>query len=567
MNTRFTQSLAALLLAMSLAHQARGQNSTTFTYQGQLTDWITGSPLTGLYDFRFRLYDDDGTPGRLGNPLPLGAPIMVTTNVVPVTNGLFTVRLDFTRAPFDGPPRWLEIDVRQGAAAYRTLAERTELTPIPYAIYAQTAGTVTNAAIGNAQLAPNAVAAANLQANSVAADKIDFHQVVKSLDGLKDDVTLSAGANVTLATNANNLTINATGGPFSVNGNSVYYNAGNVGIGTDSPQGALDINVFDTTFSGLGIDDVYNRIPCLHPPCIEVLTGSYYFRARRLNLIGNDYTTQFIVRGDGRVGIGTANPSAALDVQGNLLIGTGINNQNHKLIIRGPNSPGDANSFQDLSYEFANAGSAKVRAFRGSSWDTYLQLLTTDAAAGSDNPQVRLQIGGDGRAFIYSKLDVEGDVGCWSLTTTSNASVGSLCIRGGADLAEPFEMSGREIPKGSLVIIDEENPGQLKLATQAYDTRVAGIVSGANGVNPGISLHQAGVIEGGQNVALSGRVYARADASSGSIKPGDLLTSSSTPGHVMKAADPKRAQGAVVGKAMSPLKEGQGMVLVLVSLQ
>jgi hypothetical protein len=92
-------------------------------------------------------------------------------------------------------------------------------------------------------------------------------------------------------------------------------------------------------------------------------------------------------------------------------------------------------------------------------------------------------------------------------------------------------------------------------------------VSGANGIHPGITLHQEGALEGGQNVALSGRVYALADASGSPIKPGDLLTSSGTPGHVMKVTEHSKAQGAVVGKAMSSLKQGRGLVLVLVSLQ
>ena len=74
-------------------------------------------------------------------------------------------------------------------------------------------------------------------------------------------------------------------------------------------------------------------------------------------------------------------------------------------------------------------------------------------------------------------------------------------------------------------------------------------------------------MEGGQNVALSGRVYVQADASNGAIKPGDLLTTSATPGHAMKVAEPGKAQGAILGKAMSALKNGQGLVLVLVSLQ
>ena len=68
-------------------------------------------------------------------------------------------------------------------------------------------------------------------------------------------------------------------------------------------------------------------------------------------------------------------------------------------------------------------------------------------------------------------------------------------------------------------------------------------------------------------MALSGRVYVQADAAFGAIQPGDLLTTSDTPGHAMKVADYAKAQGAILGKAMSGLKEGKGLVLVLVTLQ
>jgi hypothetical protein len=128
-------------------------------------------------------------------------------------------------------------------------------------------------------------------------------------------------------------------------------------------------------------------------------------------------------------------------------------------------------------------------------------------------------------------------------------------------------MGRAEIPKGSVVVIDKDHPGELKLSATAYDKTVAGIVSGANGINPGIALHQEGALEGGQNVALTGRVYVQADASNGAIEPGDLLTTSTTPGHAMKVTDYARAQGAILGKAMTTLDAGKGMVLVLVSLQ
>jgi hypothetical protein len=153
------------------------------------------------------------------------------------------------------------------------------------------------------------------------------------------------------------------------------------------------------------------------------------------------------------------------------------------------------------------------------------------------------------------------------LHVAGTARVGVLTITGGADVAEPFAMSDPDLPQGSVVIIDETQPGRLKLSEQPYDTRVAGIISGAGGVNSGLTLSQQGVLEGGQPVALSGRVYALADATESPIKPGDLLTTSSSPGHCMKAADRDRAYGTVIGKAMTELTDGRGLVLVLVSLQ
>jgi hypothetical protein len=154
-----------------------------------------------------------------------------------------------------------------------------------------------------------------------------------------------------------------------------------------------------------------------------------------------------------------------------------------------------------------------------------------------------------------------------TLDSAGVLSVPVLQITGGADVAEPFKMATESLPKGSVVVIDDEAAGQLKLSDHAYDTRVAGIVSGANGINPGLSLRQAGLTDGSQNVALSGRVYVLADASTGAIKPGDLLTTSATPGHAMKVTNHAQAQGAILGKAMSSLPTGRGMVLVLVTLQ
>jgi hypothetical protein len=143
-----------------------------------------------------------------------------------------------------------------------------------------------------------------------------------------------------------------------------------------------------------------------------------------------------------------------------------------------------------------------------------------------------------------------------------------LQITGGSDLAEPFEFSDTEsLPPGSVVIIDDENPGRLKLSNTPYDKRVAGVLSGAGGIRPGVTLRQEGISDRGQDVALNGRVYVFASASNGAIVPGDLLTTSEIPGHAMKATDRSLSHGTVIGKAMSRLESGEGLVLVLVNLQ
>ena len=99
--------------------------------------------------------------------------------------------------------------------------------------------------------------------------------------------------------------------------------------------------------------------------------------------------------------------------------------------------------------------------------------------------------------------------------------------------------------------------------------KVAGIISGANGLKPGMVMKAEGeeLMAGEHPVALTGRVWCWCDASPSPIQPGDLLTTSDTTGHAMKVVDHARAPGAVIGKAMTALEDGRGLVLVLVSLQ
>jgi hypothetical protein len=169
---------------------------------------------------------------------------------------------------------------------------------------------------------------------------------------------------------------------------------------------------------------------------------------------------------------------------------------------------------------------------------------------------------GIGTATPTNKLTVRGNVEIQSASTGATV----VEIGEGLDYAEGFDVTADDgITPGSVLVIDPENSGKLALSSEAYDSKVAGIVAGANSLGSGVRL---GTGRFDHDVALAGRVYCKVDAGREGIKPGDLLTSSNVPGHAMKATDHERAWGAIIGKAMEGLEKGAtGQILVLVTLQ
>ncbi len=137
----------------------------------------------------------------------------------------------------------------------------------------------------------------------------------------------------------------------------------------------------------------------------------------------------------------------------------------------------------------------------------------------------------------------------------------------GADCAEEFEIVEGEAPvePGTVMVIEEGN--SLQVSFSAYDRRVAGVVSGAGDYRPGIVLGRLSTHARRHAIALVGKAFCKVDARYSPIRVGDLLTTSDTPGHAMLAADPSRAFGAVIGKALRPLAEGQGLIPILIALQ
>lgn len=135
-----------------------------------------------------------------------------------------------------------------------------------------------------------------------------------------------------------------------------------------------------------------------------------------------------------------------------------------------------------------------------------------------------------------------------------------------ADFAEDFNISGVEaIEPGTVMVLCDE--GALQPSEHAYDKCVAGVISGAGSYKPGIVLDKQPSQGNRKPVALLGKVYCKVDARYAPIQVGDLLTTSDTRGHAMKATNRRHAFGAVIGKALRPLKDGQGLIPILIALQ
>lgn len=167
---------------------------------------------------------------------------------------------------------------------------------------------------------------------------------------------------------------------------------------------------------------------------------------------------------------------------------------------------------------------------------------------------------GIGTTSPTKPLDVVGDINATGSITGGNVKAKYQ------DIAEWVD-SSQKLIAGTVVILDPEKSNQVIAATEPYDSRVAGVIS----QQPGVELGEAG--EGRVLVASTGRVKVKVDATNGPIKIGDLLVTSEKSGVAMKSVPVEvsgvrmHRPGTLIGKALEPLAQGTGEILVLLSLQ
>lgn len=201
-------------------------------------------------------------------------------------------------------------------------------------------------------------------------------------------------------------------------------------------------------------------------------------------------------------------------------------------------------------------------------------------AANGDGVRGESRGGGAGVRGVSTNRERVGVVGENTAQGFAGLFVGNVDVRGSifcdgdvilrnADCAEDFDLVADVAAEpGTVMKIDVD--GALRPSTTAYDGCVAGVVSGAGDYRPALRLDSRAVLSGDvprAPIALVGKVFCKVDATAAPIAVGDLLTTSNTPGHAMRAGDPGRAFGAVIGKALRPLAGGTGLIPILIALQ
>jgi hypothetical protein len=626
----------------------------TVTYQGRLLD--DSSVADGLYDLRFSAYNEEGD----SNPLTVTG-----AQDVDVIDGYFTVQLGLDGVEFNGDgAHWLEVAVREANSTdpgdYVTLSPRQQLTPTPYAVYAESAGvdsdwmvsgddmySIPSDRVGIGTTSPSSKL--HVEDDTTSSVQITIHnQNDAGSERLFFGTSTASDAGILVYGSTNTsypgkwrFLNNKTSAHFDwlTNGSArmTLTNNGNLGIGTTSPEGSLHIRslqpevrfeesdqgnkkwhiagynsglLFAETGEGnaMFIDEggrvgIGTTSPAQKLDVSGYVSASRYYDRDNPSYYLDPASTTDSAKFAGDVGIGTTTPESELHIRssqpevrfeesdqsnkkwqiagfnsGLAFIETGVGyalqiepggnvgiktiNPSAGLHLKGTGHPSsfmylESSNNEDTGFRLYEGTTVKWHLFNESAAgglslrnNAYSSVLfakqgTGDIGIGTRNPQAKLDVAGRTRTEV-------------------------LEITGGSDLSEQFEIKEEEqkVEPGMIVCIDPVNCGNLVISQKAYDRTVAGIVSGAGGVNPGMLMGQKGTMADGEHpVALTGRAYCRADASNGPIIPGDLLTTSDVPGHAMKVDDYDRAQGAILGKAMSSLNDGKGLVLVLVTLQ
>jgi len=409
----------------------------------------------------------------------------------------------------------------------------------------------------------------------------------------------------------------------------VFAHAQSVGIGTPLPHGSAILDVTSTNkgllFPRLTTAQRTTQIPNPIAPGLVVydtdLKQLFIFNGGWHNLLvdndkywlGSNFNN-WVYNTTDSIGIGTTSPREKLDLRnGQFLLSRSAAFENN-IIMNMPSFSGLTSEQQGINFQVASVDRAYV-GYTSTAIGSYLRFsangigqndITISSAGnvgiGTNTQTEKFEVAGntvinngtlsleksggfktveikptesgvDGASMLlYNRdglvtIEIDADFG----DGDGRVITSELQIKGGSDLAENFdipEAEEKELKPGMLVSIDPEKEGTLRITNEANDKKIVGVISGANGIKPGMLMGQQGSIAFGKHpVALVGRVYVLCNNEGGEIAAGDFLTSSSQKGYAKKANNIQEAQGSIIGKAMGAANAKTGYVLVLINLQ
>jgi hypothetical protein len=535
--------------------------------------------------------------------------------------------LDFGAVTNDGKECWLEIAVRPSDSTepHTVLSPRQHLTATPYAVFAQQerwsligmpVGFVRAPELAkginpaNVDATPAAEAPA-MQARSKP-DKTSGEgkmqpQGPNEAAGWADDGTV-----IRLSTSTDRVSIgtatpgtrklrvltnaNEAAAQFEIDNASNQFTA--VSVNTNGSGDALRVRTEGTgraahfsinnanststvvgveTVQGFGLTSFSNRGTAIFGQSFSTTNPAGRFQIFNTNsdaaaLVAETNGDGEAISASGRTGV--ASIGTNVGVSGFSLNGTGVigftgGGTAGRFTIFGVGATTNSNPSLD-SVTFGRGPSGRFRVLNPTNSSAALDVSTNGTDA------IKAVTTGTGFAGIFQVNNTDSEGSALYVSTNGRGPAARingrtvteiLEITGGADLAERFSTSETAIP-GMVVAIDPDHPGLLCIAKGAYNRRVAGVISGANDLNAGMVLADLPGATNSVPLALSGRAWVNADATNRPINPGDLLTTSDRPGYAMKVQNHAKAQGAIIGKAMTGLRKGEtGRVLVLINLQ